>query len=222
MKTILTLFTPGEAQRITDVATVMQRDWRRRGFLPSGDGHARFDVFSLAELWALKLLADRGIGPQQGKEVVDWLAIGIVGYALQFRDAYEGEHDEFEHLMGAGDSADDLHRVVEKIAEKARPGDKFDLSGAPASWLASANTFARQILREHGRVRGAGRVMPARFFVWWADGTHRWDQSIDASFSATKSEAATTGAVVVIDQFALGKALAGRAGRPLVHVERAD
>jgi hypothetical protein len=56
----LTKFTPSEAERITGVAVDLQRVWRKRGFLPKVEGHARFDLISLAEMKALKALFDFG------------------------------------------------------------------------------------------------------------------------------------------------------------------
>ena len=58
----LTTFTPAEAEKISTISTAMQRDGRRRGFLPAFQGHARFDPFDVARMWAIKMLADRGIG----------------------------------------------------------------------------------------------------------------------------------------------------------------
>lgn len=215
----MTTFTPAEAERVTGVSTALQRDWRRHGYLPAGEGHARFNGFDLAEMWALKLLSDRGIGPQQGCDVADWLSGGIMMHALQHRHAYEGDSAALQDLRDV-EAPEDLARHVEAAAEKARPGEQYSLGSAPMSWLAMTNKLARAVLRKHGRPKGIGRVLPARFFVWFADGTHRWDESIDACFSGAKR--ATTGAVVVLDQFALGKALVENAGRPLVYVEDED
>ena len=78
----LTTFTPREAEAITGVSTVRQRDYRRHGFMPSGDGHARFDAYALARLWAFTLLNAQGIGPKVASENADTIAAGIVYQAL--------------------------------------------------------------------------------------------------------------------------------------------
>jgi DNA-binding transcriptional MerR regulator len=95
-KYTLSAFTPGEAGAITGVSPDLQRDWRRRGYLPaSGDGHARFDLYQLAHLFFLRTMADRGIGPQHSHELAD-IASGAIAYgALQDSSAFEGEggHD---------------------------------------------------------------------------------------------------------------------------------
>lgn len=218
METVFTLtsFTPGEAEKITGVSTTRQRDLRRHGLLPSSDGHARFTGFSLAELLALKLLMDRGIGPQQGSLVVNILGCGIMLYALKHRDAYEGES---RNLLPETkiEVPDDLRRQLEAKLAEDRPGEKFDLSAANLGWIAKADKLGRAILSEYGTWEGAGRVIPARFFIWFADGTHRWDESVDKCFS--RYSEATRGAVLVLDQFSIARELVERAGRPLVYVE---
>ncbi|MEO3428922.1 hypothetical protein AAFN88_08715 [Pelagibius sp. CAU 1746] len=190
-----TLFTPGEAEGITGVSTALQRDWRRRGFLPSNDGHARFDVFALAEMWALRLLAERGIGPQQSRKAAAWLAAGIVHEALQHRQAYEGD---FEAAALRGAHPDDNVQ------------DRLDV-------------LARWIVQERSRPRGAGQVLPARFFVWTGDGKRRWVDSVDAWFDDIDGgRRKGAGAVIVMDQRALGRRLLDLARRPFVHVEEGE
>lgn len=183
----LTAFTPGEAARITGVDTTKQRDWRRRKLLPDFPGHARFDAFDLAEMWALNLLSERGVPLKEAKEIAPWLATGTLHRALLVRDAYEGDHDKIE----------------------------------TGRWADKSPSMARRILRHHDRVPGKGRVIPARYFIWWADGTDRWDQSIDDAF-VKASAAKATGPVLVIDTNRLGEKLVELAGRPLVHIEVSD
>lgn len=84
-------FAPSEAEKITGLSTAMQRDWRHRGFLPKNEGHARFDLFTLATMMALKLFADRGIGPQVAQNFTEISSRAIAWFALEFEDAYEGK-----------------------------------------------------------------------------------------------------------------------------------
>lgn len=88
----LTLFPPSEAARITGLSTLAQTDWRRRGHLPPlpDSKHARFDVFDLARMQAMRALSDRGIGPARSKAVAPSCALRIVGYALRWRNAWAG------------------------------------------------------------------------------------------------------------------------------------
>lgn len=78
----LARFTPAEAERITGVNTALQRDWRRRGFMPSNEGHARFDVFALAKMLFLQSMAVRGIGPVESSRYADWAMNAIASAAL--------------------------------------------------------------------------------------------------------------------------------------------
>ncbi len=215
----LTVFTPREAERITGVSTVMQRDWRRHGYLPVNEGHMRFNVFGLAELLALRLLAERRIGPQQGKLVSDWLAAGITRFALQSRHAYEGDAAEIQNLPE--DTSRAAMRVaLENAAAKAAPGNTFNLSGAPTSWLAGANRLSRMVLKAHDTPKGIGRALPARFFLWFSDDTHTWHESVDKCFEEEGvAEGLLAGPIVVLDQHAIGEHLLKMAGRPFVYVE---
>ncbi len=87
----LTRFTPAEAERITGVNVTLQRDWRRRGFLPSNEGHARFDVFSLAKMRFLGVMSERGIGPASTEKYVDITMNAIAREALSGDGAAEGD-----------------------------------------------------------------------------------------------------------------------------------
>jgi hypothetical protein len=85
----LNLYTPAEAGRISGLSPGMQRDWRRRGFLPAADGHARFNAFEVSDMRCLKLLSDGGLGP--GRGVRSWkqaVAFCIVSRALVSPLAY--------------------------------------------------------------------------------------------------------------------------------------
>jgi len=190
----LTTFTPGEAEKITGLSTAMQRDWRRRGFIAGGDGHARFNAFTLGELLTLKLLADAGVGPQQGQSYARWTTAGIVWHALQWVDAYEGDHQRT--LADAGPM----------------------MNSGPATWGQKVDWLARATMKANGH-HGA----PGRFFIRWADGSERWEESLDTAFGQhATSDPQVTGPVVVFDLQALGGLLVDRAARPLVHVDLTD
>lgn len=87
----LTVFRPAEAEAITGLTRVMQRDWRERNFLPKNEGHARFDAFGLAEMLLMKLFSDRGIGPQQSKDVAEFARSSVVWHALETSSAFGGD-----------------------------------------------------------------------------------------------------------------------------------
>ncbi|WP_457168225.1 hypothetical protein [Pannonibacter sp. Q-1] len=212
---VLTTFTPAEAEKITTLGTVAQRDWRRREFIPSVEGHARFDAFALAEMWVMKMLSDRGVGPQMSKAVANWCAVGILWHALKDVDAYEGDH----------------HRTFDWEPEELRPKpvantvafltQKFEEAGMALphdldfTWEAKASWLAKQVFRQ----KGYSGVIPAGYFLWWADGSHEWHVSLDKAFSDLSSEARYAGPVIVLDLQALATTLNQRAGRALVHVE---
>lgn len=84
----LTYFTPAGTEQVTGLSTAMQRDWRKRGFLPQGDGHARFAIFDLCRLFLLKRLSDRGVGPDKASAVVDNAAFELALQVLAVTDAW--------------------------------------------------------------------------------------------------------------------------------------
>ena len=213
----LTTFTPAEVEKITGLTTTMQRDWRRRGFLPSNSGHARFDAFGLAEALVMKLLADRGIGPTLTKEIAHWCGVGIIWLILKDVDAYEGDHLRvFEWLPedqrpASRSTGEDIDEEVRKLAEAA--GIDVGLMGG--SWGPKGSWLARQILR----LRGCGGVVPARHFIWWADGSHVWHVDLNKAFDGFSWDPRLSGPVIVLDLGALASLMMERAGRAFVHVE---
>jgi hypothetical protein len=70
----------------------MQRDWRFRGFIPKTDsGHARFQLFEIAEVLVMKMFADRTIGPMSTHKVASKCANRVVVETLlMFADAWAG------------------------------------------------------------------------------------------------------------------------------------
>lgn len=63
-------FTPKEAAEISGVSPVLQRNWRRRGFLPvRNDGWAQFTVSDIVRLCAMKILADTGISIEAARQI---------------------------------------------------------------------------------------------------------------------------------------------------------
>lgn len=150
----LTLFTPAEAERVTTLSTVNQRDWRRRGYLLSTtSGHARFDAFALAETWSLKLLADRGVGPQEAQSVARLLGASIVRQALLWVDAYEGDHFRtFEWLPEAQRPRTELPPEVKEMLVSAatKVGAAGDVAKFAGTWGPQSEFLARQIMAFKG------------------------------------------------------------------------
>lgn len=218
----LSTFTPGEAEAITGLTTTMQRDWRRpeRGYLAKGDGHARFDCFDLAKMLTMKVLADRGVGPQQSKEVAEWCAAGICFHALAWKDSYEGDHERThdwqpEAMRPKREMDPETYAITAAAALKHGftfpPIEDFD-----AGWSEKADWLRKQVLR----LKGYPRVIPAPYLLWLADGTHMFTAGVDEFLgSMASSNESLHGPLILLDLSALATALATRAGRPLVHVE---
>lgn len=79
----MAMFTPAQLADIAALSTTQQRDWRRRGLLPtSGDGHARFDPITCASMMVMKSLTAFGIGPGYSSAICKTIAHEIVASAL--------------------------------------------------------------------------------------------------------------------------------------------
>lgn len=242
----LTLFTPAEAERVTGLSVGMQRDWRNRGFLPKNEGHARFDAFALARMMAMKMMSDRGVGPQKSREEAEWCALGIVAGALREISAYEGDHDKamswsvrpssLPRRIGhdflyfpkrlresAANPAPDLNATRREIAANFINAISQENIGDQESDLESTEwswgekaDWLRKTI-----LRGNGyRFEPGRYFVSWADGSHIFHISLDQAFrELTSVDTKADGPVIVLDLHHLGGLLLDRAERPIVHVE---
>ncbi|MDO9638115.1 MAG: hypothetical protein Q7J44_06210 [Pseudotabrizicola sp.] len=202
------LFTPADAAKITGVSQTLQRNWRRHGYLPEGEGHTRFDVFSLAELYALGMLAERGVGPHQSVQVVELLGAGMVWGALECFGAYEGP----KSLLAYGENTDEENAAIQHAK-----GGGFYLPDAPLDWLNKSDKYTRAAFRLNGFDKRVGRVIPARFFLWFPDGSHSWEQSVDHCFNSPNFH--TDGPVIVLDQRALGRKMVAAAPRPFVKLK---
>lgn len=193
----LTQFTSREAEVICRVSMTQQRNWRRYGFLPPIEGHARLDVFDLCELYALGLLTEKSVAPKQAVEVVDMLGMGLAWHALTCIAAYDGD----DYLLAN------------------EPLNEFE-KGLSDPIFSRLDRFGRAAIRAKGGLPGKGRVLPARFFIWFADGTHTWDQGVDRHFHGNEGDPRMAGPVIVLDQMALGLDLAGRSGKALALVTK--
>lgn len=221
----LTHFTPAQAEKSTGMAVDQQRNLRRHGYLPQSSGHSRYDGLALARMAAIQALANRGIGPsltaksENGFDIATLCATGILWSLLGWSDAYEGDHLTFvqdgpppvsfspeearvvvDAAIARGISEEEAHRLV---AEGAR------------DWASRSDTLKRQVMAKM-QLR---RVIPARYFIWWADGSHTWEVSLEDAFSGHHHDPRVQGAVVIIDQEAVAAGLLARAGTAFAHIE---
>jgi hypothetical protein len=88
------IFTPAEAEKITGVSHTLQRDWRRRGFLASFEGWARFTSTDLAHMLVIQSLSAHGIGPSVSSPYARTIAQRLAAWCLTIREAWSGELEE--------------------------------------------------------------------------------------------------------------------------------
>lgn len=220
----LTQFTPAQVEKIAGISVDHQRNLRRHGYLEQTAGHARFDGLGLVRLAAIKYLSDRGIGPamtaklEGGFDIATLCATGILWHLLDSKDAYEGDHATFEN--GPPVVPLDPALVDEMIAKAESLGHteqsmRAALSSEAREWASRVGSLKRQVMQ----VMGLGRVIPARYFIWWADGSHLWHDDLSEAFAGQEQDPRYQGAVIVMDQKALASGLLSRAGAAFAHIE---
>ncbi len=77
MKLELETYTPGEAEVITAVKQTTVRNWRRAGYLPRQDGHARYTLADMLVMFVMGMLVSRGTAPEAAKEFAGHAANAI-------------------------------------------------------------------------------------------------------------------------------------------------
>jgi hypothetical protein len=161
------VYTPGEAEKISGVSTVRQRDWRRRQIIPgTGEGWERgYGFLQVAELLVLKELSDLGIDPSR--------SCGFAaGLALAVGDAFIDVCDDL--------SAEGRFACIVGPSSRYRVFRTNDLNNCRSFGL---STFAiLDLLALGGLFRGRDDRPPAN--KWEAEWLQRWPGNGVAVFSS--------------------------------------
>lgn len=99
-KRVMKDFSAGEAAQASGVSQTLQRDWRRRGFLPerTGPQQSRFDADDILRLAALKTFSDAGLSVKTSQR----LAVSVARTAFHHLErmtgavAFDGASDPTE------------------------------------------------------------------------------------------------------------------------------
>ena len=214
----LTQFRAKDVERITGASTTTLRDWRRRGYLPKKTGHPKFNCIELLQVWAMKMLADRGIGPSLAAGIAT--QCGIVGawFALREPYAYDGGPDFLDDVLPrmAEEFSDVEQRDLSRNFVSAFEGDtpqKYieGLSSTPfggrTKWLANEIIIGRQ------------EKPPDRFVVWMPNNEWMPSDSLDNMSVLLEEETGTFGFLISLDLETLGRLLVQRAEKPLVAID---
>lgn len=117
-------FTPGKVAEATGLSVVMQNDWRKRGLLPATEGHARFDIFDVADIRVRKLLAERGLGPKESSSFGSSAKAAVVKRVLKFNEAWENYEIIDSSLISAA-----YRDVIDKVSHE-KGGDQLWFNAA--------------------------------------------------------------------------------------------
>ncbi|MFD1982459.1 hypothetical protein ACFSOZ_07170 [Mesorhizobium newzealandense] len=155
----MTEYTPAEIERMTGVSTDSQRDWRRHGYLPKHDTHARFTILSAAEIYVMKMFADQGKGPVVSSAYAPRIALSMVKTALMWRkDVWESDPvSVFDSIPELGRSRTGSERARHENGEDWREAS-YDQK---IEWLVDQLLLGMGV-REY--------VAHSRQAIWWPNG----------------------------------------------------
>lgn len=216
----LTLFGVSEVERITGVKGQTIRDYRRRGYLPTSEGHShpKYNCIEMTRLWVMKMLADRGVGPQYTGSIAQQCAIVGCWFALRNPYAYAGGPSYLVQALPDIQEEFSDAEITEKTQwfEPAYDGDTVEkyLSGLAhtpfggrTKWLANEIIVGRQ------------EDAPSRFVAWWPDNSWCPADSLDNLHVRIDANSEKLGFLFSLDLESLGSWLVQRADVPLVRFE---
>jgi len=184
----LRAFTPSEAARISGVNVALQRDWRRRGYLPKLEGPSEFDAFEVASMLCMELLTQRGIGPAVSKPFAGLLGAALVKSAVRVRTEHAGP---LKAIAGPIDrlAVTDPDALV-LIQESAAADNAY------WTWYGRALAVETEIFAS----RDDAERKVQRMFCWWADGTTEFiDSLIFLLESVETGDRRLSGPVIMLD-----------------------
>lgn len=213
-----TMFTPRQAAQITGVSVEKQRDWRRHGYLPETEGHARFDAYQLAELFFVEKMGVAGIGPKRAFEFSEICATGIVWTALGNPNSYSGDHLNLidKQLVQPVIWTEQDHIELEKTVR-----DMGKEIGNYSDTLQQMNaTRQAEFLQRYITNMYRGRVRTGEYFILWADGSELWHHDLNKAFdSIPHQDERRNGPVIVFSLESLGHQFAEKSQLPLFDVK---
>lgn len=165
---LLRKFTASQAEQITGAPMAIQRDYRRKGFLPEISGHSRLDAFALCRLWMLKIFVDSHIKPSAAIEAAHLCAFATVSRALQSSTAFEHDDQNRSYTSITADELKELRiQAIRATGDSPAPKHLKTLLSAP------------------------------RFFVWWSEAEMTWGDRLDPLFDGLPVARPNQSAIVI-------------------------
>lgn len=221
----LTKFKPSVAEKISGISQTTQRNWRKRGILPKEQGHKLYDCVELAQLFAMGRLETFGIGPQKSVEIAPWMAVSIVAFIFANRTAFLGENPALDQLPTDTSPNAVRNRMIKLFRtindDEAKPKEAI----SPLNLQPEIN---RSLLVNalHGRESGFdGRLLPARFFLWFENDEHLWCPSIEkgiAEYLERQQGNSLPDVIVSLDSYAMAEQMRTRTDEPFAALISAE
>lgn len=204
MKLELETYTPREAEVITGVTQATVRNWRRAGYLPKHEGHARYNLADLLVMFSMQELVVRGTTLEAAKPYAGEAARAIYHSAVYIREAYLPGVEDIAMRDVIENRGDDLKAFAKGIEEKHRDNA---ISFLALDTMACAGA----------RLAGINGLDPVEWLVIWANGEIEFFTSTRAErdfFSAYGRDEYVAGPVMLFCLPALARVVIDRLPRP--------
>lgn len=212
MKLKLETYTPSEAAEISGLGLELQRNWRRRGYLPKNKGHGRYTLSDLAVFAVMAQLSERGIGPNVSQTFAEEAKRAIFLHSLTM-NVFERE---------ALNAAYDLHRrqIDADVAAAAAAAARSRGTEDPEAIRSILIDLVRQKLADQVQSdQGMRGAQAPGYLVIWADGSTEFvadDEDPFASGDHWFADPRRQGGVLIFPLAAIAYKLVTRLPRPAI------
>ncbi len=206
MQLELEVFTPSEAETITGVSQATVRNWRRAGYLPRHQGHARYDFRDVAGLFVMRILVARGINVKTAKEFAGQTVASILQSA-----AWSGKAFSACAYAAAKDEHGETRNSRAEIASD------YEVEPEVVSEALSMDLLIRHSEQQFGF---SGVRKPGWLVIWADDGIEfLYDDAEDAFFGNIDfTKAYVQGPIIIFSLDALAQMVMDRLPRPAIRL----
>lgn len=182
---------------MTGMTAAVQREHRRRNFLPSVQGHAKYEADMLSFMALMTALGKNGIGPTAAAEIAGMFDHFVMSQALLTPEAIEADWDALASLC----ENMNVPKIFENAVETA---------------MGIGPHALRQRFVQGAIVRDNLPIGFKDYIVVFSDGSHDYGDSIDEILDKRDDPGPDT--ALVINVAALARKIVTNAPRPLASI----
>ena len=212
MKLELETYTPSEAEAITEVKQATVRNWRRAGYLPRQEGHARYNLADMLVMFVMGMLVSRKTEPEAAKEWAGPAARAIFQSTIWSTKAF-AEDVRVKAREELGEISDEEVSQLKAKADVEAPREMLELVRSQEIMLNAAEELAGISGAEH-----------PTWLIVWANGDIQfyYDEDIheETFFGNTTFDEFVQGPVVLFCLGALAQMVIDRLPRPAIRLAK--